>query len=124
VARDLKLLSGEYIDFIQTLCEIRNQFVHDVKAVSISLKEYMDNSDNKRVISKKVCKLVNPESEIRGSKVRAVDLFDLHPKMILQIAAMDLLADIHLGHERVQFEIRRERLTEEMLTLLQARRET
>jgi hypothetical protein len=123
VARDLGLLSAEYIDFIRVVCEIRNDFVHDVNFLSVPLSEYIRKCPNGTALAKKVCRLMNVEAHIEGAVLLATDLFDQHPKIALEIAAMDLLADLHLGHERVRLAMNREDLTQQAFSLLCARRD-
>ena len=116
VARDLQLLSPEYIGFIRAMCEIRNDYVHDVNFLSMPLSKYIEKHSSRADLARRVCRLMASQASLQGNILPVTTLFCQHPKVALQIAAMNLLADIHLGHERVQLALDRERLAQEALT--------
>jgi hypothetical protein len=130
VARDLQLLSPEYVDFIRAVCEIRNAFVHYVDFLAMPLSKYIEKHSSRTNLARRVCRLMAAEASLRGHTLPATTLFDQHPKVALQIAAMALLADIYLGHERVrlardqeQLAQKQEQVVQQALLLLRDRQE-
>ena len=119
VARDLQLISAEYVDFIRAVCEIRNKYVHDVNFLSMPLSQYVEQHSSRTDLARKVCRLMAAEASLRGHALPARALFEQHPKVALQIAAMNLLADIYLGHQRVRLGMEEEQLAREQAQLAQ-----
>lgn len=112
--RELDLLSDKYRRLIKTLSEIRNNLVHDIKNVGITLDDYVGKLDKQQRQSFIEAILLDFDSpiDIGGRNVPIREVLAENPKFGIWMAAMDLLASIYMAKEHFKMRGHYLRLTQ------------
>lgn len=93
--KDLGLLKP-YHKYVQVLSEIRNDFVHNISNVTLSLKEYLDNKpEQKKILLKRIQNFYKEELKLKDLshiEIRVSETF----KYDLLIISLFMLSNIYL----------------------------
>src|SRR3989338_4244438 len=93
--KDLGLLE-EYRSFIKRLSEIRNNFVHDISNINISLNKFLDNNNEiKKPLVKDITSFLKDNIEIGDKKIPAKRFAEEHPKSGIWVVVLLMLKEIY-----------------------------
>jgi len=96
--KKLSLLSDNAIKFIQTLSEIRNNCVHDIKHLKLNLEEYyshLDESSKKRFVDY-IGYNLKDEITIQKNQIKKADFIRENPRFSIEFDAFYVIWEIAL----------------------------
>jgi len=126
----LSLLNKGAISYIRKISEIRNFYVHNVKNISLTLKNYLKKLDKNQIKSFVNSIGYDTYDEIKIEKVTITkkDFILRNPRLAIHMAAFSVLAETipQIRHEKLKFkEIRfKKKAAEFLLSLLEKKEKT
>lgn len=118
-AKSLSLLCKEARRFIYKLSEIRNNFVHNIKSISMNLDQYVKNlnSDQLKNFIKAQKYGIDKEFEINGTKVERDDFIKENPRIAMWLCGYSVIIEISMG---IGIEIEKQKLEELKMIIVKA----
>lgn len=96
IVSHLNLLEKSEISYIQSLSELRNKLVHDVKNVNFYFKQYFGSMNKQQKIKNmKNFGIIYDDDLSENAKREGIDFFNKKPKFFLWLNAMLILLKIY-----------------------------
>jgi len=116
----LLLLSEDAVKFIQALAELRNRFVHDIKAFGLNLEEYLEHLDGsqKKNFVEAFGYVLKDELEIGKERIRKEEFIIENPRFTIEFSAFFTIWEIAMKLSKVKLKQREIELNKRSAELL------